>query len=182
MSRVGKVPIKVPSGVDVKVEGLAVSVKGPKGSLTMRIPDTRIAIERESGQLLVRRASEDKKAHAYQGLVNRLVSNMITGVTQGFAKQLELRGVGYRATMDGGKLSLALGYSHPILFDPPQGIAIVVEKNQTNITISGIDKQLVGQVAANIRSMRPPEPYKGKGVRYVGEYVRQLEGKKAAKA
>jgi len=182
MSRVGKSPITTPKGVEVKIAGLEVAVKGPKGSLSLRVPDGRITIERGDGVLNVLRGGDDKKLRALHGLVNRLIVNMITGVTAGFEKRLELRGVGYRAALDGKTLVLQLGYSHPIRFEPPQGIAIEVDKNQTVIRVSGIDKQQVGQAAANIRGFRPPEPYKGKGARYVGEYVRQLEGKKAAKA
>jgi len=180
MSRVGKMPIKVPAGVDVKVAGLNVSVKGPKGTLSLRVPDARVGLEREGEQLHVRRNGNDKKLRAFHGLVNRLITNMIAGVTQGFTKTLEIRGVGYRAAMEGQNLVLQLGHSHPITYRPPEGIQLAVDKNQTLVTVTGVDKQLVGQVAANIRSFRPPEPYKGKGVRYVGEYVRQLEGKKAA--
>lgn len=181
MSRVGNAPIKVPKGVEVKFSGMDVSVKGPKGQMAIKLPDPRISLEQEGDTLTVRRKSEDKRVRAFHGLVNRLVGNMIIGVTDGFKKDLELRGVGYRAAMEGKACVLQLGYSHPIVMEPPEGVTITVEKNQTLLSVSGMDKQVVGQVAANIRRLRPPEPYKGKGVRYVGEYVRMLEGKKAAK-
>ncbi len=181
MSRVGKMPVQVPKGVDVKVSGSDVSVKGAKHQMCMQIPDPRITLKFENDTILVERSGNDKKLRAYHGLVNRLLTNCIIGVTDGFKKELELRGVGYRAAMQGRTCVLQLGYSHPIEFDPPEGVNIEVDKNTTLVTVSGYDKQAVGQVAANIRALRPPEPYKGKGVRYVGEYVRQLEGKKAAK-
>jgi large subunit ribosomal protein L6 len=181
MSRVGKFPIAVPSGVDVQWKGLDVMVKGPKGSLSMQIPDTRITLERDNDVLRVNRSNDDKRSRAFHGLVNRLISNMITGVTTGFKKELELRGVGYRAQTQGENLVLSLGYSHPIVYTPPKGVKVEAPE-QTRVIVSGIDKQAVGQAAANIRGFRPPEPYKGKGVRHVGEYVRMLEGKKSAKA
>ena len=181
MSRVGKAPIAVPSGVDVQWKGLDVVVKGPKGSLSMRIPDTRITLERDRETLRVNRDGEDKRSRAYHGLVNRLIANMIAGVTEGFSKELELRGVGYRAQMQGQNLVLSLGFSHPIVYTPPKGVKVETP-DQTRIVVSGIDKQAVGQATANIRAFRPPEPYKGKGVRHLGEYVRMLEGKKSAKA
>ena len=181
MSRVGNAPITVPNGVDIKISGMDVTVKGPAGQMALRLPDPRITLDQDGATLMVRRGSADKRVRAFHGLVNRLVGNMIIGVTTGFRKELELRGVGYRAAMDGRNCVLQLGYSHPITVEPPEGITIAVEKNQTLITVSGMDKQAVGQVAANIRRLRPPEPYKGKGVRYVGEYVRMLEGKKASK-
>jgi len=173
-------PIAVPSGVDVRQDGEKVSVKGPKGLLSMTIPDGRITLERDGEVLRVGRRGADKRVRAFHGLVNRLIGNMIVGVTEGYRKELELQGVGYRAQMRGPSLVLSLGYSHPIVFAPPEGVAIEVP-NQTRVVVSGIDKQAVGQAAAEIRAFRPPEPYKGKGVRYVGEYVRMLEGKKAAK-
>jgi len=181
MSRVGKSPIPVPTGVTVEWSGLDVSVKGPKGALSMRMPDKRISIEREGQRLRVKRHSEDKRVRSYHGLVNRLVCNMIAGVTQGFKKEIELQGVGFRAQAQAGGVTLNLGFSHPINYVAPKGIKIETP-NQTSIVVSGIDKQAVGQVAAEIRAFRPPDPYKGKGARYVGEYVRILEGKKAAKA
>jgi large subunit ribosomal protein L6 len=179
MSRVGRAPITVPKGVEISWDAQEARVKGPKGSLAARIPDPRIVLEREGDILRVQRRSEDKKVRAFHGLVNRLVTNMIIGVTVGFRKELELRGVGYRAASEGGKLVLQLGFSHPVVFEPPAGVKIETP-SQTSIVVTGIDKQAVGQVAANIRGYRPPEPYKGKGARYVGEYVRMLEGKKAA--
>lgn len=181
MSRVGKTPITVPSGVDVQVKGLSVTVKGPNGLLSMTIPDHRITLSQEGDTLTVDRASEEKRVRAFHGLVNRLVTNMIIGVTAGFKKELELQGVGYRAQMEGANLNLSLGFSHPIVYTPREGVKIEAP-SLTSVIVSGIDKQAVGQVAAEIRAFRPPEPYKGKGVRYVGEYVRMLEGKKAAKA
>lgn len=178
MSRIGKLPIPLPKGVDVKIEGPQVTVKGPKGTLAV---DTRgrVEVKVENGRILVARHDDARQSRAYHGLYQRLIANSVTGVTKGYRKELEIQGVGYRAAVQGRKLTLALGYSHPIEFDPPAGITISSAK-QTEIVIEGADKQQVGQVAANIRSLRPPEPYKGKGIRYKGEYVRRKVGKTGA--
>ena len=176
MSRIGRLPITVPSGVDVTIDGRTVTVKGPKGSLTRELhPD--ITVARQDDRLVVTRPTEQKTHKQLHGLTRTLVNNMVVGVTDGYRKSLEITGVGYRAQLVGNKLQLNLGYSHPIEIDPPKGISFAVPK-QTEIRISGIDKQLVGELAARIRRIRPPEPYKGKGVRYAGEQVRRKEGKK----
>ncbi len=175
MSRIGKVPIAIPEGVEVKVEGDLVSVKGPKGSLSHRLPP-EIYAELEDGKIWVRRRDDSRRARSLHGLNRTLVANMVEGVTKGFEKRLEIVGVGYRAAMEGKTLRLALGYSHPVLYPVPEGIEIVVE-NPTSIVVRGIDKQRGGQVAAEIRALRKPEPYKGKGIRYAGEEVRRKAGK-----
>lgn len=178
MSRVGRKPIPITAGVKVQKTDHAVKIVGPKGELSATVhPD--IGFEIKENQIFVTRSSDGKEHRSLHGLWRALMANMIQGVTQGYAKKLELVGVGYRAEMKGKKLQLLLGFSHPILFAPPEGIKIETP-TQTNITISGIDKQLVGQVAAKLRSFRPPEPYKGKGVKYEGEYVRRKAGKAAA--
>ncbi len=180
MSRIGRKPVQIPKGVTVKSTEGVVTVKGPKGELSAKVhPDVSVKVESEKA--LVSRISESKKDRALHGLWRALVQNMIVGVTEGYSKKLEIVGVGYRAELKGKKLQLQIGYSHPILFSPPEGIKIDVPA-QTNITISGIDKQLVGLVAAKIRSFRQPEPYKGKGIKYEGEYVRRKAGKAAATA
>lgn len=180
MSRVGKKPIQIVKGASVTLQNGTVNVKGPKGELSAKIHRS-IGLEVKGAEVLVTRKSEEKETRALHGLWRALIQNMVTGVTQGYSKKLEIVGVGYRAEMKGRKLHLLLGYSHPILFGPPEGIKIETP-SQTNITISGIDKQLVGLVAAKIRSFRPPEPYKGKGVKYEGEYIRRKAGKAAATA
>ena len=181
MSRVGKNPIPVPSGVEVRVEGAGVTVKGPKGELGHELPEG-IAVSQEDDNLLVTRASDERSLRALHGLTRALVSNMVVGVSEGFTKQLEIVGVGYRAQAQGpSALELQLGYSHPIKFEAPDGVTFDVPE-PTKITVSGIDKQLVGQVAADIRKLRKPEPYKGKGIRYSDEYVRRKAGKAAATA
>ena len=179
MSRVGKKPIPIPGGVTVQVTDGTVRVQGPKGSLALA-PHPLVTVAVEERQVLCRRGSEERQARALHGLTRSLVANMIQGVTQGFQKRLDLVGVGYRATTQGKNLVLTLGYSHPIVFPMPPGIAIEV-KDQTQITIAGADKQQVGAVAAIIRRFRPPEPYKGKGVLYAGEVVRRKAGKAGAK-
>lgn len=176
MSRIGKNPIAVPSGVTFTHEGQVVTVKGPKGELSFTLPDA-VTGKLEDGQFTVAPVKEDKTGKAMWGMSRSMVQNLIEGVTEGFKKDLELRGVGYRAQMKGSMLSMQLGFSHDVEYTPPEGITITAGK-PTEITVSGIDKQKVGQVAAEIRSFRKPEPYKGKGVRYVGEYVRMKEGKK----
>ena len=180
MSRVGRKPISIVKGVTITKKDDAIVVKGPKGELSASVhPDITIAIN--PSEVLVSRHADDGAHRALHGLWRALIQNMVNGVTQGYSQKLEIVGVGYRAEMRGKKLQLMLGYSHPILFGPPDGITIEVP-TQTSIMVSGIDKQLVGLVAAKIRSFRPPEPYKGKGVKYEGEYVRRKAGKAAATA
>ncbi len=175
MSRVGRKPIPIPSGIDVKVDKNSVSIKGPKGQLKQDF-HPRIGINVDAGNILVSRSSDDKLDRSLHGLTRSIISNMITGVTKGYEKALEISGVGYRAQVQGRSLMLTLGFSHPVEFKLPEGIDAAVDK-QTNITIKGIDKYLVGQIAANIRSLKPPEPYKGKGIKYSDEVVRRKEGK-----
>jgi large subunit ribosomal protein L6 len=176
MSRIGKKPVPVPNGVQANVEGQRVKVKGPKGLLELTLPeDVDVAVE--SGAVTVKPRNETKRARAMWGLSRSLVANLVTGVTNGFEKRLEITGVGYRASLQGKNLQLALGYSHDVQYPIPEGIAITTPR-PTEIVIAGIDKQKVGQVAAEIRGFRPPEPYKGKGVKYAGEYIFRKEGKK----
>ena len=175
MSRIGRLPIPVPSGVDVTIEGRQVTVKGPKGTLSRALhPD--MTLSREDGTLIVTRPTEQKTHKQLHGLTRTLVNNMVVGVTDGYRKGLEITGVGYRAALSGKKLQLNLGYSHQIEIDPPEGITFEVE-NPTRLAVVGIDKELVGQIAAKVRATRKPEPYKGKGVRYAGEYIRRKAGK-----
>ena len=176
MSRIGKKAIAVPSGVTANVEGQTVKVKGPKGALQVAVHDD-IAVKLDGGQIKVDPRFETKRARSQWGTSRTLVSNLIAGVTKGFEQKLEINGVGYRAAVQGKNLQLALGYSHDVVYPIPEGIAIVTPK-PTEIVITGIDKQKVGQVAAEIRAFRPPEPYKGKGVKYEGEYIFRKEGKK----
>lgn len=176
MSRIGKKSIAIPKGVTVALDGQTVSVKGPKGERTWTVAE-EIEIRQEGDELSLTPRSDTPRARAMWGLSRTLVDNMVTGVTTGFDKTLELVGVGYRAAMKGSQLSLQLGFSHDVDIDPPAGVTFAVPK-QTEIKISGVDKQAVGQIAAVIRKLRPPEPYKGKGVRYAGETVRRKEGKK----
>ena len=176
MSRIGKKAVAVPAGVTVTIEGQTVTVKGPKGQLAWTVAD-EIDVRQEGGELLLTKRQDSARAQAMWGLSRTLVANMVEGVTTGFERTLELVGVGYRATMKGQALSMQLGFSHDVEVPAPAGIAFAVPK-QTEIKISGIDKQAVGETAARIRRLRPPEPYKGKGVRYAGEKVRRKEGKK----
>lgn len=176
MSRVGKKPITVPAGVQVKVDGSTVHVKGPKGELT-RTFAPEITIEVNGNTLHVTRPSDARHVRALHGTTRALLSNMVAGVSAGFQKVLHVEGVGYRAEMKGKQLSLALGFSHPVVIDPPAGITFSADEKTKTITISGVDKEKVGQVAANVRAWRPPEPYKGKGLRYAGEVVRRKAGK-----
>jgi len=176
MSRVGKKPIPAPSGVTVTVSGQDVSVKGPKGTLSFRAHDD-VAVSFGDGAIQVKPRHETPRARALWGTTRAVLANNIKGVTQGFEKNLEMTGVGYRAAMQGKNLQRQLGFSHEIVYQPPEGVAIATPK-PTEIKLTGIDPQVVGQAASEIRSYRPPEPYKGKGVRYVGEYVRRKEGKK----
>ena len=175
MSRIGKAPIAVPSGVTVTLDGQSISVKGPKGELS-RTYSELISVRQDGEELVVERSGDDRDARAQHGLVRSLIQNMVTGVTQGFQKDLEIVGVGYRAQAKGQGLELSLGFSHPVVVDAPDGISFNVPQ-PTRIEVHGIDKQLVGQVAANIREWRKPEPYKGKGVRYADEHVRRKAGK-----
>ena len=175
MSRIGKLPIAIPGGVDVEIEGQRVSVKGPKGELTLVVAEP-IRVSVEGGEVLVTRPDDERNSRALHGLTRTLINNNIIGVTEGYAKQLEVVGTGYRVQQKGTGLELALGFSHPVLFDAPEGITLAVEGN-TKISVSGISKQAVGEVAANIRKLKKPEPYKGKGIRYAGEVVRRKAGK-----
>ncbi len=178
MSRIGKAPIEIPAGVAVTVDGSAVRVTGPKGELEQRIrPEVGVSVE--DGQVVVTRAAESKQHRAYHGLTRALLANMVEGVTDGFRKGLEIVGVGYRADKRGDTLVLTVGYSHEVKYPEPEGISITTP-NQTTIVVEGIDKQKVGQVAAELRAVRPPEPYKGKGIRYQGEQVRRKAGKTGA--
>jgi large subunit ribosomal protein L6 len=178
MSRIGKAAIPLPQGVEVKQAGTAVEVRGPKGQLSQHIP-TGISLEIEAGQVRVKRSGDAKGVRSLHGLIRTLIANMVTGVTQGFEKGLEIVGIGYRAAVQGKTLQLSLGYSHTVNYPIPEGIELVIDK-QTRITVKGIDKQKVGQVAAEIRGFRRPEPYKGKGIRYIGEQVRRKAGKAKA--
>ena len=175
MSRIGRLPIDVPSGVEVKIDGQSVAVKGPKGELSL-VVRTPIAVAIEDGQVLVTRPDDERESRSLHGLTRTLIANQIVGVTEGYSKGLEVVGTGYRVAAKGDSVEFALGYSHPITVDPPKGISFTVEGNN-KLTVSGIDKQAVGEVAANIRKLRKPEPYKGKGVRYAGEVVRRKAGK-----
>jgi large subunit ribosomal protein L6 len=176
MSRIGKLPVTVPAGVDVSIDGRTVTVKGPKGTLSHTVIEP-ITVERgDDGAILVKRPDDERRNRAFHGLTRSLVNNLIVGVTSGYEKKLEIVGVGYRVALKGGNLEFALGFSHPVVVEPPEGITFAVE-TPTRFSVSGIDKQLVGETAANIRKIRKPEPYKGKGVRYAGENVRRKVGK-----
>ena len=179
MSRIGRKPISLPPGVEIKIEDNIITVKGPKGVLSQAIPED-ITINQQESELLVTRPSDAKRHRAMHGLARALVANMVTGVTTGFEKKLEMVGVGYRAQLQGNKLVINIGFSHPVEVDPPQGIEFEVPA-VTKITVKGIDKQLVGNTAADIRAIRKPEPYKGKGLRYENEAVRRKAGKTGAK-
>jgi large subunit ribosomal protein L6 len=176
MSRIGKLPVTVPSGVDVTIDGRTVTVKGPKGTLTHTVVEP-ITVERDdAGAILVKRPDDERRSKAMHGLSRTLVNNLLVGVTAGYEKKLEIVGVGYRVVLKGSNLEFALGFSHSVVVEPPPGITFAVE-TPTRFSVSGIDKQLVGETAANIRKIRKPEPYKGKGVRYAGENVRRKVGK-----
>ncbi|MCU1545621.1 MAG: ribosomal protein [Homoserinimonas sp.] len=175
MSRIGRLPIDVPAGVDIKIDGSAVSVKGPKGELQLTVANP-IEVKLEDGQVLVTRPDDERASRSLHGLTRTLIANQIAGVTAGYSKGLEIVGTGYRVAAKGNSLEFALGFSHSVTVDPPAGISFTVESN-TKLTVHGIDKQAVGEVAANIRKLRKPEPYKGKGVRYAGEVVRRKAGK-----
>lgn len=175
MSRIGKLPIAIPAGVDVAIDGSTVTVKGPQGTLT-RTVNSMISVEVKDGQVIVTRPNDTKEAKSLHGLTRTLVSNMVTGVNTGYKKELEINGIGYRAAMEGTTLVLNIGYSHKVEMPQPEGIKIEVP-GPNKIVISGPDKQKVGQFAAEVREKRPPEPYKGKGIKYVDEYIRRKEGK-----
>jgi len=176
MSRIGKLPITVPSGVDVTIDGRTVTMKGPKGTLTHTVIEP-ITVERdEAGVVLVKRPDDERRSKAMHGLSRTLVNNLVVGVTTGYEKRLEIHGVGYRVVLKGNSLEFALGFSHPVVIQAPEGITFAVE-TPTRFSVSGIDKQLVGEVAAKIRKLRRPDPYKGKGVRYAGEVIRRKVGK-----
>jgi large subunit ribosomal protein L6 len=179
MSRIGKKPIPIPKGVNVKIDAGAVEVKGPKGTLRQTVPPG-ILFNQDNGTIVATLEREDGELDKFHGLARSLVANAVTGVTEGFKKELDIVGVGYRAELKGKQVVFALGYSHPVVFDIPAGIDIAVDK-QTHITVTGVDRQLVGQVAANIRRMRKPDPYKQKGVRYTGEVLKKKVGKTGAK-
>jgi large subunit ribosomal protein L6 len=179
MSRIGKKPIPIPDKVTVTIDGRTITVKGSKGELQRTLPEG-VTLKQEDGQILVERINESRMARERHGLCRTLVANMVEGVSQGYERKLEIQGVGYRAAVQGANLNLNMGYSHPVLIEPPAGIAFVVEGN-TNVTVSGIDKELVGNTAAKVRAVRPPEPYKGKGIRYQGEKVRRKVGKTGGK-
>jgi len=176
VSRIGRSPVKIPSGVQVTIDGATVVVKGPKGELT-RTFRPEITVRQEAGQITVHRPSDAPSVRALHGLTRALLNNMVLGVSTGFEKSLQVEGVGYRAEKNGKDLVLNVGYSHPVRFEPPAGISFEVEEKARLIKVLGPDKELVGQVAADIRKVRPPEPYKGKGIRYVGEHVRRKAGK-----
>jgi len=175
MSRIGKMPIAIPAGVKISLAGSEIKVQGPKGSLNQNLPE-RVPVVIEADQVVVSRPTDDKNDRALHGLVRSLINNMVIGVTEGFSKGLEITGVGYRAEVQGSTLTMALGYSHPVVYELPAGIAVEVEK-QTKLTVKGIDKQLVGSAAAKIRSFREPEPYKGKGIKYADEHIVRKAGK-----
>jgi large subunit ribosomal protein L6 len=180
MSRIGKRPVVLPKGVTAQVAGQRITVKGPKGEIGRTVhADLTVAVE--DGGIVVRRPSDENRHKALHGLTRTLVANMVEGVTKGYQKALEIQGVGYKAEAKGPNVQLLVGFSHPVLYKPPQGIKIAIENN-TLLRIDGVDKELVGQVAAEIRAVRPPEPYKGKGIRYVGEQVRRKAGKTAQAA
>lgn len=178
MSRIGKKPVQIPAGVTVTVNGNNVHVKGPKGELERTFSEL-VTIKQEGEEIIVATAEESRDANAQHGLVRTLINNMVIGVTEGYVKTLELQGVGYRASLKGKTLEMTLGFSHPVTLEPPEGIEFECPET-TIIHVKGIDKQLVGQTAADVRAFRPPEPYKGKGVRYQGEHIRRKEGKAGA--
>jgi large subunit ribosomal protein L6 len=177
MSRIGKQPIELPSGVNVAISPGRVQVNGPLGELSQNVP-ARMQVDQEDGTLTVKRPTERGDDRALHGLTRSLIANMVEGVTKGFEKRLELQGVGYRASLRGTDLELNVGFSHPVVVKPPQGISFEVPE-ATSVLVKGIDKQQVGEIAAEVRKVRPPEPYKGKGIRYEGEYVRRKVGKRA---
>ena len=176
MSRIGKLPVPVPSGVDISIDGSTVSVKGPKGALSHTVAEPITVARDDDGAIVVTRPNDERESRSLHGLTRTLIANMVVGVTEGYSRSLEIVGTGYRAVARGSDIELALGFSHPVHDKAPQGVTITVD-GPTKLTVSGIDKQQVGEVAANIRKLRKPEPYKGKGVRYEGEQVRRKAGK-----
>ncbi|MDH3942956.1 MAG: 50S ribosomal protein L6 [Anaerolineae bacterium] len=176
MSRIGNQPVEIPSGVDVEIKGTHLKVKGPKGELQHTFPPV-VEISMENDQVVVKPTSEEKFSRAMYGTARAVIGNMVTGVSEGFEKNLEIEGVGYRAEMEGKNLVLHVGFSHSVTVEPPEGITFEVGERNREIKIEGYDKQVVGQIAAEIRKVRPPEPYKGKGIRYRGEYIRRKAGK-----
>jgi large subunit ribosomal protein L6 len=176
MSRIGRLPVPVPTGVDVSIDGQAVNVKGPKGQLSFTVPAPIEVGRGDDGVIEVTRPNDERVSRSLHGLTRSLINNMVLGVTEGYEKRMEIHGTGYRVVARGSALEFSLGYSHPITVDPPEGIAFAVE-NPTRFSVQGIDKQQVGEVAANIRKLRKPDPYKGKGVRYAGEHIRRKVGK-----
>ncbi|MGN6197236.1 50S ribosomal protein L6 [Humibacter sp.] len=175
MSRIGRLPIDIPAGVDVKIDGQDVTVKGPKGELSLTVAQP-IQVKLEENQVLVTRPDDERNSRSLHGLTRTLINNQIIGVTQGYSKGLEIVGTGYRVAQKGSSIEFALGFSHPVTVEPPAGITLTVEGNN-KVTVAGIDKQAVGEAAANIRKIKKPEPYKGKGIRYAGEVVRRKAGK-----
>jgi large subunit ribosomal protein L6 len=180
MSRIGRLPIAIPKGVEVNINGSEVSVKGPKGSLTHTLAEPIAIAKQEDGTLLVTRPNDERASKSLHGLSRTLVANMVQGVTEGYTKSLEIVGVGYRVAPKGKDLEFALGFSHPVIIPAPEGISFAVE-SPTKFSVSGIDKQLVGEVSANLRKLRKPDPYKGKGIRYTGENIRRKQGKAGKK-
>jgi len=176
MSRIGKMPIKIPEKVEIKIRGSHVNVKGPRGELSHTFPPS-MSIHLDDGELTVSRPTDEREHRALHGMTRALINNMVTGVSDGFERVLEIQGVGYRSEMSGDNLVLYVGYSHPVEMEPPVGIQFEVDNRGREVRVKGYDKQAVGQVAANIRRVRPPEPYKGKGIRYMGEYVKRKAGK-----
>jgi large subunit ribosomal protein L6 len=176
MSRIGKYPVTVPSGVEVTIDNTLVSVKGPKGTLSHTVKEPITVSRNDEGEIVVERPDDERESRSLHGLTRTLINNMVIGVTEGYSKGLEIVGTGYRVTAKGSNLEFALGFSHPVVVTPPEGITFSVE-GQNKVRVTGIDKQLVGETAANIRKIRKPEPYKGKGVRYEGEQVRRKVGK-----
>ncbi len=175
MSRIGRLPVSIPSGVDINVNGQAVTVKGPKGELALTVPEP-ITVARAEATLEVSRPNDERDSRSLHGLTRSLINNMVLGVTEGYEKKMEIHGTGYRVAAKGATLEFSLGFSHPVVIEAPAGINFAVE-NPTRFSVQGIDKQLVGEVAANIRKLRKPDPYKGKGVRYAGEQIRRKVGK-----
>lgn len=180
MSRIGKKPVEIPRGVDLKVEGCRITVKGPKGELSWSHPD-RVSVAMEEGKAVVSRLEDSKDGRSQHGLTRSLLQNMVTGVSEGYRRVLEITGVGYRAQVQGEKMVLSLGYSNPVEYTLPQGVKAEVDKKQVVITLTGVDKQVLGQAAADIKGIRPPDSYKGKGVRYQGEHIKLKAGKAAKK-
>ncbi|MEN6393878.1 MAG: 50S ribosomal protein L6 [Anaerolineaceae bacterium] len=176
MSRIGRMPVVIPKGVDVEIDGSNIRVKGPKGAIEQTFPSDMI-ISKNDGEIIVQRPSDERTHRSLHGMTRALIHNMVVGVSTGFEKILEINGVGYRADMDGKNLVLYVGYSHPVTMEPPSGISFEVEAKTRQIKVLGYDKQLVGQVAADIRKVRPPEPYKGKGIKYLDEKIRRKAGK-----